>query len=200
MELKQIIETRFATKSFDGKRIDEAKITQLKEMIRLAPSGFNIQPWKIKVITDQSTKDLLTAAAWNQPQVKTASHVFVFLADTNVDAGIDKLVAHLVNSGAPMSAIQGYVDMMKGWATARTQAEKTEWAKRQVFIPMTYALLGAKELGFDSCPMEGFDPAEFSKILNLPANLVPTVVVPVGYTTEAPTRAKARFDAKDVFF
>lgn len=168
-------------------------------MIRLAPSGFNIQPWKVKIVTDQPTKDLLTAAAWNQPQVKTASHVFVFLADTNVDAGVDKLVDHLVKNGAPMSAIQGYVDMMKGWAKARSQEEKTNWAKRQVFIPMTHALLGAKELGFDSCPMEGFDPAEFSKILKLPSNLVPTVVVPVGYASDV-ARPKARYESKDIFF
>ncbi len=198
MDLKTLITSRYATKEFDGKKIDEKKIDQLKEMIRLAPSGFNIQAWKVKIVTDQKVKDELTAAAWNQPQVKTASHVLVFLADTNVDKKIDELEAHLVKSGATKEQLKGYVDMMKGWASHQTQEQKTEWAKRQLFIPLAHGMLAAKELGFDSCPMEGFDPVAFSKILKLPSHLVPTVLLPVGFAADKP-RPKARFDTKDVF-
>ena len=41
MEFKNILEERFATKNFDGKKIDEDKIEQIKEMIRLSPSALN---------------------------------------------------------------------------------------------------------------------------------------------------------------
>ncbi|HLP79038.1 MAG TPA: nitroreductase family protein [Acidobacteriota bacterium] len=198
MTLKKLIESRYATKLFSGETIDEKKINEIKEAMRLAPSGFNIQPWKIKVVTDQKIKDLLTAAAWNQPQVKTASHVFVICADTAVDKRIDELVAGITKKGAKMEHIQAYVDMMRGWAKQLSQADKTEWAKRQTFIPLSFGMLAAKELGYDSCPMEGFSAADFSKILKLPANLVPTVLMPVGVAADT-ARPKFRFDSKDVF-
>ena len=44
--------SRYATKKFDGKVIDDNKIDQLFEMIRYAPSALNLQPWKVKVVTD----------------------------------------------------------------------------------------------------------------------------------------------------
>lgn len=199
MELKTLIETRYAAKSFDpAKRIDTPKIEQLKELIRLSPSSFNIQPWRVRIVTDQRMKDLLTAASWNQPQIKTASHVFVFLADTNVAQRITDLIALMEKNGAPKGSLKGYEDMMRGSLLGRSADELRHWAQKQVYIALENGLLGAKELGFDSCPMEGFDPAEYSRILGLPQHLVPTVVMPVGYATDAP-RPKARFDMKDVF-
>jgi nitroreductase len=57
MEFKEIVMSRYATKKFDGRKIPEPKITELLELIRFAPSALNIQPWKIKVITDQKTKE-----------------------------------------------------------------------------------------------------------------------------------------------
>jgi len=199
MELKALLEKRFAAKSFDGKKIDEAKITQLKELIRLTPSSFNIQPWKIKVVTDQKIKDQLMAASWGQPKVGNCSHVFVFCADTNVIGKIDELIAMLVKNGAPKASLKGYEDMMKGALSPRSPEALREWAQKQVYIALETGLLGATSLGFDSCPMEGFDPAAYSKILKLPANILPTVVMPVGYTTEKAT-PKVRFATKDVFF
>ncbi len=199
MELKTILETRFAAKSFDGKKIDEKKIDQLKELIRLSPSSFNIQPWKIKVVTDQKVKDQLMAASWGQPKVGNGSHIFVFCADTDVMGKIDQLIAMLVKNGAPKESLKGYEDMMKGALGPRSPEALKEWAQKQVYIALETGLIGAKSLGFDSCPMEGFDPAAYAKILSLPKNLVPTVVMPVGYTTEKAT-PKVRFATKDVFF
>jgi nitroreductase / dihydropteridine reductase len=59
MEFRDIVMKRYATKKFDGKKIPEAKINELIELIRFAPSAINLQPWKIKVITDQKIKEQL---------------------------------------------------------------------------------------------------------------------------------------------
>ena len=56
MEFGNIVMSRYATKKFDGKKIPEAKIDELLEMVRFAPSALNLQPWKIKVVTDQKPK------------------------------------------------------------------------------------------------------------------------------------------------
>ncbi len=61
------------------------------------------------------------------------------------------------------------------------------------------ALNGAKALGLDSCPMGGFDPKEYSRILNIPAHLVPVMLCPVGYAADKPV-PKVRFAHEEIVF
>ena len=84
MEFKELLMSRYATKKFDGKIIDENKLEQLFEMIRFAPSALNIQPWKVKVVTDVETKKKLSAASMEQAQINTCSHLLVFCANTDL--------------------------------------------------------------------------------------------------------------------
>ena len=199
MNFKEIVMGRYAVKKFDGKKIDQKKVDELLEMVRFSASSFNIQPWKIKIVSDQATKDKLMAASWNQPQVGSASHILVMCADKDVEAKIDKLEAAMIKGGATKDGIKDYVGMMKGFAKGMDEGKKLVWAQKQVYIALGNALNGAKALGFDSCPMEGFDPVEYSKILHLPANLVPTVVCPIGFAADTP-RPKMRFSKEEVFF
>ncbi len=91
------------------------------------------------------------------------------------------------------------VDMMKGSMSGRIRDQVLNWAQKQCYIALGNGINGAKSLGFDSCPMEGFDAEQYSKILSLPKNLVPTVIMPVGYAVDAP-RTKIRFSNEDLFF
>ena len=193
MEFKDIVQNRFATKIFDTKPIPQQKIDELLDLIRLAPSSFNIQPWKIKVITDHATKEKLAPFSWNQPQITTCSHLLVFCANTDIMHNILKLEKML----DPQA--QGYVDMMKGFAQSLSHEQAKSWAQRQVYLALANAINGAKYLGFDSCPMEGFNAEEYSKILHLPSNLVPTALCPIGYAADV-ARPKIRFTKEDIFF
>ncbi|MBI5226936.1 NAD(P)H-dependent oxidoreductase [Candidatus Micrarchaeota archaeon] len=197
MEFKQIISNRYATKSFDGRPLLQDQVDALLELIRFAPSSFNLQPWKILVIKDAATKEKLAPAAWNQAQITTCSHLLVLLADTNVSALIDRLDAQMTAAGVHADQRDPYLKMMRGFASGMSDDQKRSWSQRQVYLALGNALNGAKSLGFDSCPMEGFDPVQFAKILNLPANLVPTVLCPIGYAADVQP-AKIRFDKKDV--
>lgn len=199
MEFKQIVMSRYATKKFDGKSVDAKKMDELMEIIRLTPSSFNLQPWKIKIITDKDTKEKLKAVAWNQEQVTTCSHLLVFCANTDIEGNIDKIEAQMKTAGAPESASKGYVQMMRDFCKKMSAQEKLVWAQKQVYLALENALLGAKSLGFDSCPMEGFDAGEFAKILKLPKQIVPTVICPVGYAADKP-HPKMRFSKEDIFF
>lgn len=190
---------RYATKKFDGKKIPEGKLHELLEIIRYSASSFGLQPWKIKVVSDQKLKDELMAASWGQPQVGTASHVLVFCADTDISPLIGRLENLLIANGASKESLKGYVDIMRNFEKGMPADAKLAWAQKQAYIALGNALNGAKSLGFDSCPMEGFEPAKYSEILGLPKNLVPTLVCPVGYAADKPHQ-KARFPAKDVFF
>ncbi|MFH2020928.1 MAG: NAD(P)H-dependent oxidoreductase [archaeon] len=192
MEFNEIVMSRYATKKFDGKMIPQAKVDELLEMIRYAPSSSNIQPWKIMVVTDPKIKKSLAPSAWNQAQITTCSHLLVFCADTDINSKINRLIELMPLAKEYYSGLNVGFDKM-------TEEQTLSWAQRQLFLALGNALNGAKSLGFDSCPMEGFFPETFTKILKLPKNLVPTALCPIGYAADQP-RPKVRFAKEQVFF
>ena len=198
MDFETIVQKRYATKKFDGEKIPETQVKRLLEIIRHAASSFNIQPWLICVITDEKTKERLAPVSYNQLQITTCSHLLVFCANKDITGNIDKLEKLMIKNGAKAQDIKGYIDMMKGFEKSLTDEHKLTWAQRQTFLALGNAINGAKALGFDSCPMEGFNPKEYSNILKLPSHIVPTALCPVGYAADKPN-TKLRFDANDVF-
>jgi nitroreductase len=80
---------------------------------------------------------------------------------------------------------------------AMPPADWLSYAKCQTYLALSYALLAAKELGFDSCPMSHFKPDEYAQVLGLSTNLVPTVLCSVGYAADRP-RGKWRFPTEDI--
>ncbi len=199
MEFKEIVQSRYATKKFDGKLLDQKKVDELLEIIRLAPSSFNIQPWKVKIVTDQKLKEQLKAVSWNQEQVTTCSHLLVFCANSDIMGNIAKLDKQMQAAKMPDDARKAYVDMMQGAFKDTDEAYRLAWAQRQLYLALENALLGAKALGFDSCPMEGFDAEQYAKILGLPKNIVPTALCPIGFAADKP-KPKSRLSKEDIFF
>lgn len=199
MELLEIVKSRYACKKFNGKEIETDKFEKLLEIVRFAPSAFNLQPWKIKIVRDAETKEKLLPVSWNQPQINTCSHLLVFCATKDVDGQIDMLEAELQKGDAPAESAAAYVKMMRDFAANLNDEQKLSWAQRQTYLAVENALLGATALGFDACPMEGFDAGKYSQILELPSDLVPTCVVPVGYAADSP-RKKLRFSKEQIFF
>ncbi len=199
MEFAKIVMERYATKKFDGKELPAGKVEALMEIIRHSPSSFNLQPWKIKVVTDPDVKARLRKLAWDQEQVTSCSHLLVFCADSDLDGLIGKLESHMRERKVPEEAVKQVVEMMRGMAGRMGPEQKLSWAQRQLYLALGNALNGAKSLGFDSCPMEGFDPAGYAKELGLPPNIVPTALCPIGYAADKP-RPKSRFEREAVFF
>lgn len=201
MEFIDIVKERYATKEFDGREIPEEKLNELLEMIRLSPSSFGIQPWKIVVISNKELKEKLSPVSWNQPQITTCSHLLVFCANTNILENIEKLEKEMIKNGAKPDDIKGYIDMMRGFEEGLGDERKVSWAQRQTYIALGNAVNGAKSLGFDSCPMEGFSPQDYSKILELPENIVPSALCAVGYATDSEKNKhqKIRFSSEEIF-
>ncbi len=187
---KEIVMARHAAKSFDGKKVPEGKVQQLQEIIRHAPSSYNLQPWKIIVVSDKAMKEKLAPAAYNQPQITTSSHLLIFAADTDIESHIVKL------EQATGSA--GFAKMLRDFNDSLTPEKRLSWAQRQTYLALGNAVNGAESLGFDSCPMEGFDSAAFAKILGLPSNIVPVALCPIGFANDTP-RPKMRLGVDDVF-
>jgi nitroreductase/dihydropteridine reductase len=199
MEFGKIVMSRYATKKFDGKRIPETKVDELLEMVRFAPSAINLQPWKIKVVTDPKVKEQLRPAAFNQEQITSCSHLLVFCADPDYDNLISRLGALLKKNGAPEEMQKMVLGMAVQFTQSMSPEQKLAWSQAQTYLALGNALNGATSLGFDSCPMGGFDPKEFSRILKIPPPLVPVMLCPLGYAADKPMK-KVRFAKEDIVF
>ena len=199
MEFREIVMQRYATKQFDGRMIDEQNLFALLDMIRYSPSAFNLQPWKIKVVTASKIKANLRPHANDQPQITTCSHLLVFCANTELEQLVDRAVAGMEQTGIPNANVQQYTAMMKGYVGAMGPEQRMTFAREQIHIALGNAVNGAKSLGFDSCPMGGFDPAAFAEVLFLPEEYVPVVLCAIGYAADRPN-PKWRLPREEVFF
>ncbi|HVN65856.1 MAG TPA: NAD(P)H-dependent oxidoreductase [Methanomicrobiales archaeon] len=199
MEFKDIVMQRYATKKFDGRKVPGAKMKELFELIRFAPSALNVQPWKIKVITDQKMKEQLRPATYDQNQVTTCSHLLVFCANTDFEGLLGRLEKLMRQAKVPGDDVKVVMEMARGYFLTPPPEVRLAMAQHHVYLAMGNAVNGAKSLGLDSCPMGGFDPVEYARILGLPAHLVPTMLCPVGYAADKPW-PKIRFPVSEIFF
>jgi nitroreductase len=157
----------------------------------------NLQPWKLKIVTDQDAKGKLQAAAFGQEQVGTCSHLLAFYANTDTDGLISKVEEGMKKAGVPDEMRNTVIGLARNMAGGMSPAVKIAWAQCQVFLALGNAVNGAKSLGFDSCPMTGFDPAQAAAVLGTFPNLVLTAFCPVGYAADTPMQ-KMRFSQGDI--
>ena len=120
MEFKQLLMERYATKKFDGRDIGEEKLNAILDMTRYTPSAINLQPWKVKVISDKATKEKLSPLAMDQAQIKTCSHLLVFCANTDFEGNAARLVKGMKKSGVPEDEIKWMEDFMGGFIKGMT--------------------------------------------------------------------------------
>jgi nitroreductase len=193
---------RYATKMFDSnKKVESVHLEKILEAVRLAPTSFGLQPFHVTVVENQEIKDKLQGFAWNQAQVGSSSQVLVFSYRTDVLARINTYFEMISGGNEEIrKGMEGYETMMKNFAEAMSEEKVSSWAAKQAYIALGFALAACTELEIDSCPMEGFDPVAFKEVLELPENITPVVILPIGYRSEGDTvRAKVRFSETDLF-
>jgi nitroreductase len=199
MQFAECVMQRYATKKFDGRTLPEAKVNELLELVRFAPSALNLQPWKIKIVPDKATKEALRPVSNDQEQITTCSHLLVFCADADYDRLIKNLAELMKKNHIPDEIIKRVTGMAAGFVAGMSKEQRAAWSQAQTYLALGNALNGAKSLGFDSCPMGGFDPKEYSRILKIPTHLTPAMLCPIGYAADKPG-PKIRYARDEIVF
>jgi nitroreductase len=182
----QQLNWRYATKQYDKtKKVSDQDIAILKEAIRLAPSAFGLQPYKVFVVETAAIREKLRERSWGQPQVTDASHLFVFAAQDTVEhIHIDDYIQRIAETrDVPVAALEGFAHSMKGHTENMTAEAQLLWSAKQAYLGLGMLLTTAASLAIDASPMEGFDPAGYREVLGL-ENHTPVVVAAVGYRSE----------------
>ena len=176
MNVNTAIETRRSVKSFDPHhKMTQAEIDQLMSLAMLSPTAFNIQNWRFVLVTDAVLRHQIRAVSWNQVQVEEASLLIVLTAD--LKAWEKQPERYWKN--APKAASDILVPMIGHYYENNEQLQRDEGMRSCGMAAMTI-MLAAKEMGYDTCPMDGFDFDAVGKLLNLPADHTPTMFVVVG--------------------
>lgn len=205
----QISKDRYTTKHYDpSKKISDADFAKLLEILRLAPSAVNVQPWFFYTGSSKKAKELILKAIpdFNVPRIQDCSHFVVLCAKTKVDDDFLSLVTTKeTNDGRyTEDKIRDAVDAhRRHFSNMHIElGDFNEWTARQTYIAMTALLYGAASMGIDSTPIEGMDYAKCDEILNLKEkNLRSVAIVTLGYRDAADSNAsrpKSRLELKDI--
>jgi nitroreductase len=152
----------------------EVEIQELLELALLSPTSFNMQNWRFVVVTDPAKREAIQAAAWNQAQVTEASILIILCAYLHA---YEDGARYWVNAPQPVQDM--LVPMMEPFYKDNAPLQRDE-AMRSIGIAAQTLMLTAKSMGYDSCPMIGFDPAKVAEVINLPEHHVIGMMLPVG--------------------
>ena len=170
-QLLEALQWRYATKVFDATKKIPADIWQtLKQALVLTPTSYGLQPYQFLVIDSPAKRAELLPHSWGQKQVVDASHFIVFTAQTKVtEADVDKLIhhtSHVTQNSRRVAELLPRHDAGRPVNGPRGKIAH-EWATRQTYIALGNLMTCAAVLGVDACPMEGFVPAEYDRVLGL---------------------------------
>lgn len=188
------IRQRRAVKTYDpAHTITPQEEDQLIDLAMQTPSSFNIQHWRIVRVSDPDLRRQIRAVGNDQAQMTDASLLYVLTAD--IKAWQKNPQRYFANAPQPVQ------DMLLPWMHAfydgKEQLQRDE-AMRSVGLIGQTLMLAAKAMGYDSCPMIGFDSDAVAKLINLPDDHVIGMMLAIGKGLKPANPKNGYVDKSDI--
>jgi len=164
MDVFECIKNRRSIRRFSPDEIEEEKLDKILDAARWAPSAGNLQARDIIVVRNPEIKKKLMMAALGQDFILEAPVVLVVCANKS------KSAFRYGIRGEKLYCIQD--------ATASIQN----------------ILLAAHALGLGSCWVGAFDTEIVKRILEIPGDVEPIAIIPIGYPGESPSPPPRKLD------
>ena len=197
MNTVDAIYNRRSIKQFDPDHQMTAEAeTRLLEATIQAPTSFNIQHWRLVVLRDPELRQKIRTEFGNdQSQMTDASLLVLFTAD---------MIAWKKNperywANAPKEVSDLLVGWMGPFHEGREWLQRDE-AQRSIGLAMQTMMLAAQELGYQSCPMIGFDIEKVAELIKLPDDHVMGPMVAIGKGTKEPWPKPGQLPLDDLLF
>lgn len=200
--LYKVMKERKSVRIYDPSfKIEKEELEEMLTLATSAPSSSNLQAWNFIVIQDQDVKKELRAIANNQAQVEQSSAVIAVLGNIDAYKNVEKIYTQNVEAGHMDESIKErtVANTYAMYPNAPVEARMNIAAYDAGLISMQLMLI-AKERGYDTIPMGGFDKAKFAERFELPEHLFPIVLIAVGKaaapafgTTRLPLEEVAKF-------
>ena len=180
MKVNEAVRARRAVKWYDAEhRMPEDTFHELMELAILAPTAFNIQNWRFVRVRDPQQRQAIRAAAWDQAQVTDASELLVLCFDNKAWQREPQRYWR----DAPQEVQDFLLPAIDAYYRDKPQIERDEGMRSCGLVGQTIMLL-AQEMGYQSCPMDGFDFDAVAEIINLPADHSIAFMIAIGKGTK----------------
>lgn len=196
-----VVRERHSVRQYDPSvKISREEMQEMLTEATSAPSSSNLQPWRFLVIDDQALKEKLYPIANNQAQVLDASAVIAVLGDMEWYDKAEDIYTQSQEAGYMPEEVK-----QKMIATANQVYRHLDDSKKRSIVDIDSGLISmqlmliAREKGYDTVPMGGFNHEKFKEAFNLPANYESIMLIAIGKAAQ-PARQTVRLPLHDVAF
>lgn len=197
VSFEELVRQRRATTHFLPDEVPEAVITQAFLTAAEAPSGFNTQPWRFLTLRNEANRVALRKAAYDQEKITEAPLVIVAYG---LKEGWEKPLASIQQEKARRLGLDSAAAerQTKSAADFIHKMNTSVWLNRHVMIAFTYLMLAFEDLGWDTAPMEGFDPKKVKETFSLPADVEVIALLAVGRAKDGSQRHPGRMALEQI--
>jgi nitroreductase len=185
MDIMEAIKERRSIKFFEPEMvISEVKIRELLAAASLAPSSFDLQPWRAIVVNRPDTKAALRLCAFNQPKVEECSFVVIVVADpSGVEANTEQTLQSMLDLGYILKEEhkEPYRGMIASLYGEPDSLRRKLFAVKNASLFAMNLMLAARGFGYETTPMDGFDDACIKEQFGIPEDKLIPMIVAVGY-------------------
>lgn len=189
-------QSRHTCKGYDPtRRISDAHMEIVRDLLRFSPSSANTQPWHFLIAGSPEAKARVAKAAErifppNVMSIKNASHVIVFASRLEADdAYLMRVLAQEEKDGRFAGNPELYKAQQHTGRVFFVNLHKQDlkdvqhWMDKQVYLNLGQFLLGVATLGIDATPMEGVETKVLDEEFGLREKGYSSLfVVPLGYS------------------
>ncbi len=194
MKTIEAIHSRRAVKHFNANySMTVGEANEILSLAILSPTAFNIQNWRFVVVDDDDLRSKIRAVAWDQSQITDSSLFIVLCADLKAWEKEPKRYWENV----PKEVQEFVLPAIDNYYRGKVQVQRDE-AMRSCGIAAQTIMLAAKSLGYDSCPMDGFDFEKVAQLIRLPDDHVIAMFVAIGKGTKEAWERPGQLDLNDV--
>ena len=193
MDVRTALNQRRAVKQFDVEHeINDEQLQELFEPVLLTPTSYNLQHYRFVVVRSKERKLELCEASFNQRQVSDCSAVIVVTSKLSAHEDATVIYDHL-----PEETTARLVGMIESFYGDAPQLQHDEAMRSGSLAAMTLMLV-ASEMGWDTCPMIGYDPAKVSQILSIPTDHITVMMICLGKAANTQRERAARYQLSEV--
>lgn len=198
--LLQIVSERRATAAFEPLPVPEDDLDAILSAGLQAPSSYNLQPWRFIVVRSEEGRRRLRSACFNQGKVEEAPVVIVACGDADGwrTGDLEETLRLGREGGMPESYLEQMRSHVPGYL--REHPNLSAWLNRQVMLAFATMMWAAESLGYNTAPMEGFDPDKLRGALKLPLSYEPVALLAVGRSAGPEKYNGGRFSATRTVF
>lgn len=207
------VETRRTVRDFLPEPVPQGVLDRCFDAARLAPSSSNLQPWEFVVIRDPKVRQAANAACLDQLPAKSAPLLIALVTHRDTwkrnrneilrifeargplrksqETYYRRIIPMIYTTGpfgilGPLKrVVSRMASFFKPTPNLMSRSDIRVMAHKSTALAAATFMLALRTEGYDSCPMEGFDPWRAKTLLGLPRGAEVNMFLAVGKRSEA---------------